>query len=167
MHARQSLKLKLLYARNKLPLRAAATISQYPGDPLTYDGGIGLRFIFYTQKNHNFRICLPKKNHYFFLIYPKKSLSSFFHNPNKSLCFFSRPKNIPASFINPKKITLGKISDPKKSLGPPPPPLKYGGRSRSRNAVARLAARKIATRNIAFGVGQTPELFTAANWSTR
>ena len=24
-------------------------------------GGVRQRFIFYTQKNHNFRICLPKK----------------------------------------------------------------------------------------------------------
>ena len=48
-----------------------------PGAPLTNfnDGGWGgdggggevrQRFIFYTQKNHNFRICLPPKNHYFF-----------------------------------------------------------------------------------------------------
>ena len=34
-----------------------------PGAPLTYfnDGGVRQRFIFYTQKNPNFRICLPKK----------------------------------------------------------------------------------------------------------
>ena len=34
-----------------------------PGAPLTYfnDGGVRQRFIFYTPKNPNFRICLPKK----------------------------------------------------------------------------------------------------------
>ena len=34
-------------------------------------GGVRQRFIFYTQKNHNFRICLPKKITTFFSI-PKK-----------------------------------------------------------------------------------------------
>ena len=49
-----------------------------PGAPLTYfnDGGVRQRFIFYTQKNPNFRICLPKKIPTFFSI-PKKSLSVF------------------------------------------------------------------------------------------
>ena len=44
-----------------------------PGPPLTYlnDGGVRQRFIFYTQKNPNFRICLPKKIPTFFSI-PKK-----------------------------------------------------------------------------------------------
>ena len=44
-----------------------------PGAPLTYfnDGGVRQRFIFYTQKNPNFRICLPKKIPTFFSI-PKK-----------------------------------------------------------------------------------------------
>ena len=44
-----------------------------PGGPLTNfnDGVIRQRFIFYTQKNHSFRICLPKKITNF-LAYPKK-----------------------------------------------------------------------------------------------
>ena len=44
-----------------------------PGVPLTYFnvGGVRQRFIFYTQKNPNFRICLPKKIPTFFSI-PKK-----------------------------------------------------------------------------------------------
>ena len=44
-----------------------------PGAPLTYfnDGGFRQRFIFYTQKNPNFRICLPTKIPTFFSI-PKK-----------------------------------------------------------------------------------------------
>ena len=52
--------------------------SSHPGAPLTYfnDGGIRQRFIFYTPKNPNFRICLPKKIPTF-LAYPKKSLSVF------------------------------------------------------------------------------------------
>ena len=44
-----------------------------PGAPLTYfnDGGVRQRFIFYTPKNPNFRICLPKKIPTFFSI-PQK-----------------------------------------------------------------------------------------------
>ena len=44
-----------------------------PGTPLTYfnDGGVQQRFIFYTPKNPNFRICLPKKIPTFFSI-PQK-----------------------------------------------------------------------------------------------
>ena len=44
-----------------------------PGAPLTYfnDGGVRQRFIFYAQKNPNFRICLPQKIPTFFSI-PKK-----------------------------------------------------------------------------------------------
>ena len=43
------------------------------GAPLTNfnDGEVQQRFIFYTQKNHNFRICVPKKITTFFSI-PKK-----------------------------------------------------------------------------------------------
>ena len=46
---------------------------RFPGAPLTYfnDGGVRQRFIFYTPKNPNFRICLPKKIPTFFCI-PKK-----------------------------------------------------------------------------------------------
>ena len=44
--------------------------------------------------------------------------------PKKILVLFSRPKKIPASFIDPKKSLLAKMSDPKKSFGPPPS-LKY------------------------------------------
>ena len=44
-----------------------------PGAPLTYlnDGGVRQRVTFYTQKNTNFRICLPQKIPTFFSI-PKK-----------------------------------------------------------------------------------------------
>ena len=83
-----------------------------PGAPLTNfndggGGGVQQKFIFYTQKNHNFRICLPKK------------ITIFFATQKIPLFFFSRPKKIPASFVDPKKSLLAKISDPKKSLGPP------------------------------------------------
>ena len=71
--------------------------------------GVRQRFIFYTQKDHNFRICLPQKITTFFSI-PKKIPQSFFCNPKKSLCFFLRPKKIPASFIDPKKSLWAKIS---------------------------------------------------------
>ena len=39
--------------------------------------------------------------------------------PKKIPVLFSRPKKIPASFIDPKKSLLAKMSDPKKSFGPP------------------------------------------------
>ena len=84
--------------------------------------GIRQRFIFYTQKNHNFRICLPKKS-LFFLAYPKESLSPFLATQNKSLCFFCDPK-FPTSFIDPKKSVLAKMSDPKK-ITRTPSSLKY------------------------------------------
>ena len=46
--------------------------------------------------------------------------------PQKIPALFSRPKKIPASFIDPEKSLLAKMSDPKKSFGPlPPPSLKY------------------------------------------
>ena len=64
-------------------------------------------FIFYTQKNHNFRICQPKKS------------LLFFANPKNSLYFSLRPKKFPASFIDPKKLLWAKVSDPRKSLGGP------------------------------------------------
>ena len=51
-----------------------------PGAPLTYfnDGGVRQRFIFYTPKNPNFRICLPQKIPTFFSI-PQKNPSVFLH----------------------------------------------------------------------------------------
>ena len=75
-------------------------------------GGVRERFIFYTQRNHNFRICLPIK------------ITTFFRNPQKSLCFFRDPKKS-WRYHRPKKLLLAKISDPKKSFNPPPPSLKY------------------------------------------
>ena len=95
-----------------------------PGAPLTNfndigGGGVWQRFIFYTQKDHNFRICLPQKNNYFFLAYPKKSLCPFLATQKNPSVFFSWPQKILVSFIDPKKSPLAKISDPKKSLGPP------------------------------------------------
>ena len=63
-----------------------------------------------TQKNH----C--------FLVYPKKNLTPFFTTQkNPPACFFLRPTKVLASFIDPKKSLLAKISDPKNSLGAPPP----------------------------------------------
>ena len=44
--------------------------------------------------------------------------------PKKIPLLFSRPQKIPTSFIDPKKSLLAKMSDPKKSFGPPPS-LKY------------------------------------------
>ena len=84
----------------------------FPGAPLTNfnDGEVRQRFIFYTQKNHNFRICLPQKITTSFVL---------FSQPKKSVCFFLATPKIPLSFIDPKKSLWAKISDPKKSLGPP------------------------------------------------
>ena len=96
--------------------------SQGPHSQIWMTGGVGgVRqwFIFYIPKNHNFRIWLPQKITTFFSIHKKNSLVLFSQPKNISL-FFSRPKKIPASFIDPKKSLFAKISDPKKSLGPPP-----------------------------------------------
>ena len=94
------------------------------------DGGGGRvrqRFIFFTQKNHTFRICLPKKS-LLFLAYPQKSLSSFFATPkNPSGFFFATQKN-PGVFHRPKKITFGQNFRPKK-ITRTPPSLKYVSRA--------------------------------------
>ena len=39
--------------------------------------------------------------------------------PKKIPVLFSRPQKMPVSFIDPKKSLLAKMSDPKKSFGPP------------------------------------------------
>ena len=118
-----------------------------PGAPLIYfnDGGVRQRFIFYTQKNPNFRICLPKKIPTFFSI-PQKipqclCMSKFYYLSSGKLkhanfnfgfgqkqnyklrlcyCLFELmkntiPKKIPVLFSRPKKIPASLI-DPKKSL---------------------------------------------------
>ena len=97
-----------------------------PGAPLTNfnDGEVQQGFIFYTQKNHNFRICLPKKKSLPFLAYPKKSLSPFFATPKNPSVFFATQKH-PGIFHRPKKSPWAKISDPKKSLPPYPPSLNH------------------------------------------
>ena len=43
------------------------------------------------------------------------------YNTQKYPCAFFATQNIQASFVDPKKSFLAKISDPKKSLGPLPP----------------------------------------------
>ena len=66
-----------------------------PGTPFTNInyGGIRQRFIFYTQKNHNFRICLPKK------------ITTFFwHTQKNPLVLVLQPKKIPVFFRYPKKL---------------------------------------------------------------
>ena len=91
-----------------------------PGAPLTNfnDRRVRQSFIYYTQKSHNFRICLPQKSLLFSIT--KKSLSPFF-TTQKNPSFFHNPK-ILVSFIDPKELLLAKISNPKKSLGDPLPP---------------------------------------------
>ena len=117
-----------------------------PGAPLTYfnDGGVQQRFIFYTPKNPNFRICLPQKIPTFFSI-PKKipqcfCISKFYYlssgklkhanfnsgfghkqNYKLRLCYFwfelmkNIPQKIPVLFSQPKKMPASFIG-PKKSL---------------------------------------------------
>ena len=82
-------------------------------------------YYFYTQKDHNFKICLPKKITTF-LAYPKKSLSPFFATQkNPPVFFFLQPKKIPESH-KPKEISFGQNFRPKKiTQTPPPPSLKY------------------------------------------
>ena len=106
-------------------------------------------YYFYTPKNPNFRICLPKKipqcfciSKFYYLTSGKLKHANFNfgfcqkQNYKLHLCYFwfelmkntipkkipllfSRPKKIPASFIDPKKSLLAKMSDPKKSFRPP------------------------------------------------
>ena len=64
---------------------------------------------------------IPKKITTSECVYSKESLL-FLANPKNSLILLSQPKKIPASFIDPKESLLAKISNPKKSLGSPPPP---------------------------------------------
>ena len=89
-----------------------------PGAPLRNfnDGGGGVRqrFIIYTQKNHNFRICLPKK------------ITTFLAYPKKSCCpFFTTQKN-PGIFHRPKKNHFcQKFQTQKNHSDSPPLSLKY------------------------------------------
>ena len=93
-----------------------------PGAPLTNfnDRGVQQSFIFYTPKNHNFRICLPKKITTSFSI-PKKNLNPFFTTPNKPSCFFCNPKN-PSNFHRPKYHLWPKFQTQKNHSDPPPLP---------------------------------------------
>ena len=71
-------------------------------------------FGFGQKQNYKLHLC------YFWFELMKNTI------PKKIPLLFSRPKKIPASFVDPKKSLLAKMSDPKKSFGPPPPPpLKY------------------------------------------
>ena len=54
-----------------------------------------------------------------FFYHTQKNPLVLFSQPQKVPLFFSRPPKIPASFIDPQKSLLAKMSDPKKSLGPP------------------------------------------------
>ena len=101
-----------------------------PGAPLTNfndgdggGGGVRKRFIFYTQKNHNFRICLPKKS-LLCLAYPKNPLV-LFRNPKKSLCFFfPYPKKSRRLSYTPKNNFWPKFQTQKNHSDPLPPVFK-------------------------------------------
>ena len=91
-----------------------------PKAPLTHrndggGGGWGVTevHILYPKKPQLQKLS-SQKNHYFFLtyVYPKKSLSPFFTT-----------QKYPDIFHRPKKITFGQNFRPKRSLGPPPPPI--------------------------------------------
>ena len=69
-------------------------------------------FGFGQKQNYKLHLC------YFWFELMKNTI------PKKIPLSFSRPKKIPASFIDPKKSLLAKMSDPKKSFGPPPPVIK-------------------------------------------
>ena len=60
----------------------AIQLTQGPHSQILMTVGVRQRFIFYTQKNHNFRICLPKKITTFFSI-PQKIPPLFFRDPKK------------------------------------------------------------------------------------
>ena len=121
--------LRCNFQRPQQQLHGSNMFDIFPGAPFTNfndgEGGGGWGgptevHILYP-KRPQLQYLSTQKNHYFFLAYPKKIPWFSFRNPNKSLRFLSRPRKIPASFIDPKKSPLAKILDPKKSLGPPPP----------------------------------------------
>ena len=68
------------------------------------EGGSWQRFIIYTQKNHNFRFCVPKKITSF-LAYPKNPLIHFLQPKKIPRCFFFTTQKNPGDFHRPKKIT--------------------------------------------------------------
>ena len=105
-----------MYKKGKLP---GAPLTNFNDEGGGGGGGVQERFIFYTQRNHNFRICLSIKVTAFFSI-PQKSLSPFFTTPKNPFVFFATQKN-PGVFYRPKKSLLAKISDSIKSFDPPPP----------------------------------------------
>ena len=71
-----------------------------------------LQLWFWSKQNYKLRLC------YFRFELIKNTISK------KIPVLFSRPKKMPASFIDPKNSLLAKMSDLKKSFGPPPS-LKY------------------------------------------
>ena len=110
-----------------------------PGAPLLNfnDGEVWQRFIFYTQKNHNFRICLPKKITTLFSI-PRKIPLSFFRNPQKIPLFLFVTQKNSGIFHRPKRITLGQNFRPKKIPRTPPPSLKHVSGAPGVNTVYNL-----------------------------
>ena len=105
-------------------MRTKVNFILIPGAPLTnfYDGGGGGGptevHILYPKKSQLQN--LSTQNITTFLTDPKKSLGSFLATQKIPPFFFSRPIKIPASFIDPKKSPLAKISDPKNHWDPPP-----------------------------------------------
>ena len=98
-----------------------------PGAPLTYfnDRGVRQRFIFYTPKNPNLRICLPKKSLLFFSI-PKKipqcfCISKFYYLSSGKLKHanfnfgFGQNKTINCAYVI-FYLSWWKVQYPKKSL---------------------------------------------------
>ena len=95
-------KLPLSYAAVHQRPRSCASMpsdleTHAPGAPLTYfndggGGGVRQRFIFYTQKNPKFRICLPKKIPSLFSI-PKKIPQCFLHQQILLFIFWKAKTN--------------------------------------------------------------------------
>ena len=98
----------------------------FPGAPLRYfsDERVQQKFTFYTLKNPNFKICIPKKSHtsnklhlhYCGFDLMKSTI------PHKIPVFFRDPKN-PRVFHKPKKkIFWPNFQTPKNPSDPPPSP---------------------------------------------
>ena len=87
-------------------------------------GGVRQRFIFYTQKNHNFRICLPKKITTFLGTTQKNLLVPFPQSKKIPLFFFFATQKNPSVFHRPKKITTFLGTTQKNLLDPFPQPKK-------------------------------------------
>ena len=92
-------------------------VAQGPHSQILMVGGSDRGSYFIPPKIISSESVYPKKS-LLFLAYTQKYPLVPFSQPTKTPGFFFTNQKNPSVFHRPKKITLAKISDPKKSLGP-------------------------------------------------